>query len=97
MTTALFAAAGVIVLLALALVRLATGPTLHDRVAAANGVALKAALAGAAIAVAARRSDWIDGALVLVLCLIVANAALLKFFRARTFQAPLLRATEAQR
>ena len=86
---AIAAAAGVAGALALALARLFAGPTLYDRTLAANSAAAKAALICAALAVAAGRADWIDAAFALFLSVFVANVAIVKFFRARTFQPPL--------
>lgn len=88
---ALAAAALVAVALALCLTRLFGGPTLYDRVLGANAVIWKGALICAAIAVAAGNGQWLDVALALVLGAFVFNVALLKFFRIRTFQAPLAR------
>lgn len=88
---ALVAAALVAVALALCLTRLFGGPTLYDRVLGANAVVWKAALICAAIAVAMGNAQWIDVALALTLGSFVVNLALLKFFRIRTFQAPLAR------
>lgn len=88
---ALVAAAIVVVALALCLPRLFGGPTLYDRVLGANTVVQKAALACAALAVAAGRSDWVDVAFALVLGAFVFNVAVLKFFRVRSFQPPLAR------
>lgn len=88
---AVVAAALVAVALALCLTRLFGGPTLYDRILGANAVVQKAALICAAVAVAAGRSDWLDVALALVLGGFVFNVAVLKFFRVRSFQAPLAR------
>jgi multisubunit Na+/H+ antiporter MnhF subunit len=88
---ALIAAGGVALTIALALARLSAGPTLYDRALAANAVVLRASLAAAALAVAFGRAAWIDVALALVLGALVLNAAVLKFFRARSFQPPLAR------
>lgn len=88
---ALFAAAGAAFVVCLALVRLASGPTLYDRALAANSVALRAGLACAALAVAFDNSQWIDVAIALTLGALVVTAAVLKFFRARSFQPPLAR------
>lgn len=88
---ALIAAVGAALTMALALVRLAAGPTLYDRALAANGVVMRAALACAALAVAFGQSAWIDVALALVFGALVLNAAVLKFFRARSFQPSLAR------
>jgi len=86
---ALAAAATVLIALALTLLRLFAGPTLYDRVLAANSTALKAALICAALATAAARAEWIDAALALVFGVFVLNVAIVKFFRARSFQPPL--------
>lgn len=91
----LAAAIGVALLLALTLVRLFIGPTLYDRALAANSLVTKAALVSAALAVAFGRGEALDAAFVLVLGALVLNAAVLKFFRARTFQAPLARVEDA--
>lgn len=88
---ALIAAGGAALTMVLALVRLAAGPTLYDRALAANGVVLRGALACAALAVAFGRAEWVDVAFALVLGALVLNAAVLKFFRARSFQPPLAR------
>lgn len=87
----LAAAIGAALVLGLCLLRLFAGPTLYDRMLAANSVVSKAALICSALAVVAGRADWIDVALALVLATFVVNAAILKFFRARTFQAPFAR------
>lgn len=94
MIVALAAAAGATIAAALALLRLFAGPTLYDRAMAANAIAAKAALVCAAVAVIAGRAAWIDAAFALVLGVFVANVAIVKFFRAGTFQPPLGRATE---
>lgn len=86
---ALAAAAGAAITLGLGLVRLFVGPTLYDRALAANFIVMNAALICAGAAVAARRADGIDVALALLLGAFVVNVAVLKFFRAHTFQAPL--------
>jgi multicomponent Na+:H+ antiporter subunit F len=88
---ALAVAAGVALVAALCLVRLFAGPTLYDRTLGMNSLVAKAAVICAALAVAAGRAEWIDVALALVLGGFVLNVAVLKFFRTRTFQAPLAR------
>lgn len=93
---ALAAVSGVLIALALTLMRLFAGPTLYDRVLAANSVALKAALICAALAAAAGRAEWIDAALALVFAVFVLNVAIVKFFRARSFQPPLDRDAPAR-
>jgi multicomponent Na+:H+ antiporter subunit F len=91
---ALVIAGAVALLLTLTLARLFAGPTLYDRALAVNAVVFKAALICAALAVALGRSEAVDAAFVLVLGAFVLNAAALKFFRAKTFQAPLARAQD---
>lgn len=89
---ALAAAIGATLAAILVLVRLFAGPTLYDRALAAHSAAGKAALACAALGVMAGAPQWIDVALALVLGMFIANAATLKFFRAKSFQAPMYRA-----
>jgi len=91
---AMFTAAGLLLALALTLVRLFGGPTLYDRVLAVNAVATKVVLIVAAIAAATGQAELLDVALALALASFVVNTAVLKFFRARTFQAPLARVGE---
>ena len=89
---AIIAALGVSVTLLLSLLRLFAGVTLYDRLLAAIGAAIKAALICAALAVALRIEAGVDVAFALVFGALATSAAVLKFFRARTFQAPLARA-----
>jgi multicomponent Na+:H+ antiporter subunit F len=89
--SAIAAAVGACLALALCLARLFAGPTLYDRALAANGVAMKLAIICAAGAVLARQSVFIDVAIAFVLATLVVNVAVLKFFRTQTFQAPLAR------
>lgn len=91
---ALIIAACVALTAALALPRLFSGPTLYDRALAASAVVLRASLACAALAVAAGEAGGVDAAIALVLATLVLNAAVLKFFRARSFQPPLVRPME---
>ena len=88
---ALIAAIGVIVVTLLTLGRLFAGPTLYDRALVASGVIIKAALVCTALGVAAGQAMWIDVSFALLLGALVLNAAVFKFFRSRTFQAPLAR------
>jgi multisubunit Na+/H+ antiporter MnhF subunit len=74
---------------ALISVRLFSGATLYDRALVVNAIVLQAALICAAGAAALGRVEGADAAIVLVLALLVLNAAAVTFFRARTFQAPL--------
>ncbi|MGE0046041.1 MAG: cation:proton antiporter [Hyphomonadaceae bacterium] len=86
-----FAGAGVGVLVALALILLRgfLGPTLHDRMLAAHAFAMRAALLIAIAAVAFGARAWIDAAIALLFAEFVVVAAALKFLRYRTLQAPL--------
>ena len=88
---AIVAAIGVAAMLALSLVRLFAGPTLYDRALIAISIVVKGALLCAAVSVALGRSEGVDVALVLMLATFALGAATLKFFRARTFQAPMAR------
>lgn len=92
--TAIAAAVGSGIALLLCLVRLFSGPTLNDRVLAVNGVVIKLAVIAAAAAVFSKTAAWADIALAFSLALVVVNIAVLKFFRAGAFQAPLARAEE---
>lgn len=92
--TAIAAAAGAGIALALCLIRLFAGPTLYDRTLAANGVVTKLAIVCAAASVLAGRTEFVDAAIAFVFALLVVNVAVLKFFKARTFQSPLVRAEE---
>jgi multicomponent Na+:H+ antiporter subunit F len=75
--------------LGLTLVRLLIGPTLYDRMIAANAMIIQVALICAALCVWRQAAAFADVSIALVFCLLVANVAALKFFSARTFQAPL--------
>ena len=86
--------AGVGIALVLTLLRLFAGPTLYDRALAAKLVVIEAALACAGAAVLLDTAAVVDVALALVFGALVLGVAVLKFFRARTFQAPLVRAGE---
>lgn len=90
----IIAAIGVTLLMALSLTRLFAGPTLYDRALVATSGAMKGALICAALAVAARRADWIDVSFALAFGAFVLNVAIFKFFRLRSFQAPLVREGE---
>lgn len=88
---AVIGAIGVAATLAFSLIRLFAGPTLYDRALIAGSVVVKAALLCAATGVALGRAEGVDVALLLMLGAFVLGAATLKFFRARTFQAPMAR------
>jgi multicomponent Na+:H+ antiporter subunit F len=92
--TALAAAIGAGIALLLCVVRLFVGPTLYDRTLAANGVIIKIAIIVAAAGVISARVVFVDAALAFLLASVVANVAVLKFFRSRSFQTPLARAED---
>lgn len=79
----MFAAAAVALLiaLALALVRAMLGPTLFDRLQAANTVGTSAMLMLAVIGFLTGRPEFLDLALIYGLLNVVGTIAVLKFFR----------------
>jgi multicomponent Na+:H+ antiporter subunit F len=91
---ALIIAAFAAVMLVLCLVRVFVGPTLYDRMLAMNATLAKAALIVAALAVATGNAAHLDAALTTVLIGLVFNVAVLKVFRAKSFQPPLARPGE---
>jgi multicomponent Na+:H+ antiporter subunit F len=93
--TAVFIAIALAVVLLLSAPRLLLGPTLYDRVLAGAAICIHATLIAAALAVFSGRSDWIDVSFGLMAAAMVFAVAVLKFFRMRTFQAPLSGAGEA--
>ncbi|MBN8606821.1 MAG: hypothetical protein J0L81_07875 [Caulobacterales bacterium] len=90
----LVAAIGLCALALLMLVRLFVGPTLYDRALAAKALLAQGALLCAAAAVIGGDTRGVDVALALVLGALVLSVAVLKFFRAHSFQTPLARAGE---
>jgi multicomponent Na+:H+ antiporter subunit F len=74
---------------ALTLTRLFIGPTLHDRALGALGAATHAVLFCGALALALGDARFVDVAFALLLGALVTVAAVLKFFRARSFQPAL--------
>ncbi len=81
----LFALAAFVLLAAMALVllRLFLGPTLHDRVLAANSFGTKLVLLLAVLGFLAGRPDFPDIALLYALLTFTGTIAVLKFFRFR--------------
>jgi multicomponent Na+:H+ antiporter subunit F len=92
---AIAAAAGAGLAVLACMIRLFVGPTLYDRSLAVNGIVMKLAIVAAAAGVLAARAAWVDVALAFVFSALVMNAAVLKYFRARTFQPPLARPEDA--
>jgi len=87
----LVAIAGGLLALALTMVRLASGPSLYDRALGAALAVIEIALICAGAAVLLGEAMLVDVALALVFVALVMSVAVLKFFRARTFQPPLVR------
>ncbi len=75
------AAAGLLVALALALVRAIAGPTVFDRVLAANTIGTLAVLLLSVIGFLTGRPEFLDLAIIYGLLNVVGTIAVLKFFR----------------
>jgi multicomponent Na+:H+ antiporter subunit F len=90
----LVAIAGVSIALIVTMLRFFSGPSLYDRALAAKLVLIELALICAGVAVFVGDTTIVDVALALVMVAIVTAVAVLKFFRARTFQPALVRAGE---
>lgn len=82
---------GALLVMLLAAVRLIGGPTLQDRVLAANLVIVLAALMFGAVAALENAPGAVDVAFALLLGAYVTNLAALKVFKLGTFQAGLAR------
>ncbi|MEM1037390.1 MAG: monovalent cation/H+ antiporter complex subunit F [Pseudomonadota bacterium] len=85
------ASLGLIVAILLLLVRALRGPTLYDRVAAVNALGTKTVLLIGAIGFLLGRPEWLDIAILYALINFVTTIAILKFFRYRSFQVPMVR------
>ncbi|MFZ2029340.1 MAG: hypothetical protein WAU68_03445 [Vitreimonas sp.] len=92
---ALSAALAAVAVLLLCLIRLFAGPTLYDRVVAANAATLCIVVVGATLAVLSGDAHALDVGIALMFGLVVANVALFKFSYAKTFQPPIARAEDA--
>ena len=93
MTLLSVAAVGIFVSIALLLIRLFVGPSLYDRVLAVNSVGTKIVVLLALVGFMMGRPDFLDIALLYALINFVTTIAILKFFRYRSFQVPLMRRT----
>lgn len=82
-------AIGIAVAMAIMLARLFAGPTLYDRVLAANSFGTKTVLFLLVFAALVGRQDAIDIALLYALINFVATIAILKFFRYRSLEIAL--------
>ena len=74
------ATAGILVSMALALLRALLGPTVYDRVLAVNTFGTKTVLLIAAIGFLTERPEFLDLALVYALINFIGTIAVLKFF-----------------
>ncbi len=75
------ASIAVMIALALAVTRAITGPTVFDRVLAANTIGTLAILLLAVIGFLMGRPEWLDVALVYGLLNLIGTLAVLKYFR----------------
>jgi multisubunit Na+/H+ antiporter MnhF subunit len=82
---------GLAVVLAFWLIRVMTGPTLHDRALGAHAAMLTGALMAAALAALAERAEWLDLAIALVFADVLMVVAMLKVVRLRSLQTALAR------
>ena len=74
------ATAGILVSMALALVRAILGPTVYDRVMAVNTVGTKTVLLIAAVGFLTGRPEFLDLSIVYALINFIGTIAVLKFF-----------------
>ena len=82
-------AAGLIVAMALMIIRAITGPSQYDRILAANSFGTKTVLLIAVIGYLFGRPAFLDIAIVYALINFVTTIALMKFFRYRSLALPL--------
>ncbi len=85
------AALALVVAIGLMLVRALRGPTLYDRVLAVNSLGTKVVLLLGVMGFLLGRPDFLDISVLYALINFVATIAVLKFFRYRSFQVPLIR------
>ena len=86
------ATAAILVAMALALVRAVAGPTLYDRVLAANSFGTKTVILIGLMGFLNGRPDFLDISLSYALLNFASTIAILKFFRYRTLSISLDRA-----
>jgi multicomponent Na+:H+ antiporter subunit F len=82
------AALGILVTMALALVRALTGPTVYDRILAVNMFGTKTVLIIAVLGFMVGRPDFLDIALVYALINFIGTIAVLNFIHSRDLLAP---------
>ncbi|MEM0977842.1 MAG: monovalent cation/H+ antiporter complex subunit F [Pseudomonadota bacterium] len=80
----LVAAIGLLVAMALILVRLFAGPTVYDRIMAGNVFGTKTVLLIGVLGFLSGRPDFLDIAILYALINFIGTIAVLKFFRYRT-------------
>jgi multicomponent Na+:H+ antiporter subunit F len=83
------AAAGLLVAMALMILRAVMGPSHYDRILAGNSFGTKTVLFIAVIGFLFGRPDFLDIAVAYALINFITTIALMKFFRYRSLQAPL--------
>jgi multicomponent Na+:H+ antiporter subunit F len=83
------AAGGLLVAMALVLIRAMIGPTPYDRILAMNSFGAKTVLVIGVLGFAIGRPAFLDIAIAYALINFVATIGLMKFFRYRSLQAPL--------
>lgn len=81
----------ILVGMALLLLRAFIGPTLYDRILAVNSFGTKTVLALGLLGFVMDRPEFLDIAITYALINFVSTIAILKFFRYRSFQVPLVR------
>lgn len=91
------AAIALIIAIGLMLIRALLGPTLYDRVLAVNSLGTKIVLFIGILGFVLGRPDFLDISVLYALINFVSTIAILKFFRYRSFQVPLLRRPAAPR
>lgn len=77
--------------MALLLLRAFIGPTLYDRILAVNSFGTKTVLGLGLLGFVMDRPEFLDIAITYALINFVSTIAILKFFRYRSFQVPLVR------
>ncbi|MDE2915097.1 MAG: cation:proton antiporter [Paracoccaceae bacterium] len=87
------AALAIGVAMVLTFIRLCTGPTLYDRVAAVNAFGTETVLLIGVIGFLTGRPDFLDIALLYALISFVGTIAVLKFFRYRALGDPVMTRT----
>lgn len=89
-------AVALIIAIGLMLIRALMGPTLYDRVLAVNSLGTKIVLFIGVLGFVMGRPDFLDISVLYALINFVSTIAILKFFRYRSFQVPLMRRTVSQ-